>query len=308
MGNLLVSVFLPAYNQEEFISEAIESALDQDVDDMEIVIGDDCSTDGTWGIVQSYARRYPKTIVAFRNKENLGITGNCNELLSQCKGKYIAFHAGDDVFSPGKLKAQLGVFESDPECVLCYHDIEVFDSKSREVIRYWNRGPRSGRPKQGNCQKVASCLIKEGTGFMAALSVMVRRDCIPRTGYDKRIPFASDWLMWIEICINSRGICRFIDGVFAGYRKHEKSITNMLKAENADTYLTLAVVESKYPLFRSAVRERRGYEYYREGVIEIRGGRFAVGRRYLLGGASMSVYSWKWFGWWLYSWYKQILA
>jgi len=66
MDSPLVSVFLPAYNQEEFISEAIQSCLQQDIEDMELVIGDDCSTDRTWTIIQSYVEQHPGKIMAFR--------------------------------------------------------------------------------------------------------------------------------------------------------------------------------------------------------------------------------------------------
>ena len=304
----LVSVFLPAYNQENFITEAIESALQQDIEDMEIVVGDDCSTDNTWEIIKSYQKQYPGKIVAFRNKHNLGITGNCNEVLSRCRGKFVAFHAGDDIFLPGKLNSQLEVFRKNTQCTMCYHDIEVFDCVSDKTIKHWNHGLQSSAPKEGNCQRFASWLVRDGTDFFAALSVMVRRDCIPETGYDYRIPFASDWFMWIEICANSSGEVEFLDGVYARYRKHENSITNILKSDKTDQLVTLALVESKYPCLRGDVRKRRGYNYYLEGVREIRNGCFGLGRHLLIQGSLMHIYSAKWIGWWLYSWYKQMLA
>lgn len=308
MNSPTISVFLPAYNQEDFIGEAIESAIHQDVEDAEIVVGDDCSTDSTWEVIQDYAEQYPNKIVAFRNERNLGITGNCNEVLSRCRGKYIAFHAGDDIFLPGKLKAQLQVFRDNPECVLCYHDVDVFDSDTGETIKYWNHGPWSCPAREGNSQSVAACLIQQGTVFMAALSVMVRRDEIPQAGYDCRVPYASDWLMWIDICTRCNGEVKFIDSVLARYRKHKNSITNHLIGDDTDQYVSLALVESRHPKFRNAIRKARGYNYYREGVQAIREGREREGRFYLVQGALMHIYSYKFIGWWLYSWLRQVLA
>jgi glycosyltransferase involved in cell wall biosynthesis len=71
----LVSVSLVTYNQQEFIRESIESVLNQDYDNLEIVIGDDCSQDNTWAIVQEHQRHYPDKIKAFRNEQNLGLRG-----------------------------------------------------------------------------------------------------------------------------------------------------------------------------------------------------------------------------------------
>lgn len=301
----LVSIFLPTYNHEEYIEAAIESALEQEYENLEIIIGDDCSTDSTWEIVSQYAAENPGTITAFRNEENLGITGNCNEVLQRCSGKYIAFHSGDDILRPEKIRLQVKVLESNPHCVLCYHDVEVFDSASGETKFYWNSGPKGTPPIEGDTGMLAEQLVVKGTSFMSAQSVMVRQDAVPADGYDERVPIASDWLMWIEACATLDGTVRYIDRPLTRYRKHSKSITESGHYE-VDKFVTLAIVENRYPHLRDAVRRRRGYMYYRQAVSNILANEDERGRQNLLLGVRYSVYSWKWIGWWVYSWLNQL--
>lgn len=306
MSEPLVSVFLPTYNQEKYIGQAIESALEQDYENIEIVIGDDHSQDGTWEIVTKYEREHPEKIVAFRNDENLGITGNCNEVLQRCSGELILFHAGDDILLPGKIEAQVSAMEETPSTVLCYHDVEVFESSTNETKSYWNSGDPKAKPVGGDSEKVARELIARGTSFMAGQSVMVRREAVPKEGYDVRVPIASDWLMWIDVCARNSGTVRYIDRVLTRYRKHDENMSALDRGNRIDRFVTLAIVEFRYPRFRDAVREYRGYMYYTEGVSNILEGDSKTGRMRLMESIRQSMYSWKLIGWWMYSWIVQV--
>lgn len=301
-----VSVFMPAYNQEHLIGESIESVINQTYTGWELVIGDDCSTDNTLGVAREYQKKLPEKIKVFGNKVNLGITGNCNELLKRCSGDYIAFTAGDDLFLPEKLEKQINLMESRPECVLSYHDVEVFDSKSGEVIRHWNSGFNAADPVTGKADDVAKMLVLHGTAFMSALSVVVRRSALPASGYDFRVPIASDWLMWIETCANSKGSVCFLDDSLARYRKHQGSITHNTREDITDQMVSLGIVEARYPWLREVARRRRGYEYYRQGVTSVLSNDFAIGRSQLLLGMRTYVWSWKSLAWWIFSWFKQV--
>ena len=126
MPKPLVSILIISFNQEAFIEEALKGALEQDYENLEVVVADDGSTDRTPDIILSYADRYKGRLVAIVGKPNLGITGNSNRGLSLCKGKYIAFQGGDDVFLPGKISAQVDWMEERDSRVLCGHQVEVF--------------------------------------------------------------------------------------------------------------------------------------------------------------------------------------
>jgi glycosyltransferase involved in cell wall biosynthesis len=295
----LISVFLPTYNQQAFIAESIESVLSQDYGDLEIVVGDDCSQDNTWAIVQEYQRNHPDKIKAFRNEQNLGITGNCNEILKCCTGKYIAFTAGDDLCLPGKISKQVEIMERDQSVVLCYHDVEVFNSEDNKTLRYWNQGSSACSPIYGSAEKVAKAVTASGNSFMAAMSVMVQRKAIPLTGFDQRIPHVSDWFMWIEILSGAgRGMrVEYLPEVLARYRRHGSNITSASYGDSDDIMVTLAIAENRYPfLIRSADNCRLKLRYAK-GVRLILIGKTKLGRYFLHLSLRSGWVSWKIFYW-----------
>jgi len=117
-----VSVIVCTYNQEDTIGIALDSILTQQTDfDFEVVVADDCSTDRTPQICREYAERYPGKVRAIINEENKGIADNYYDTLYECRGKYIADLAGDDIWTdPHKLARQAALMDSDPSIVLCH--------------------------------------------------------------------------------------------------------------------------------------------------------------------------------------------
>lgn len=117
-----VSVIVCTYNQEDTIGAALDSILAQKTDfDFEIVVADDCSADRTPAICREYATRYPGKVRAILNEENKGIADNYYDTLYECRGKYIADLAGDDIWTdPDKLSRQAALMDSDPSIVLCH--------------------------------------------------------------------------------------------------------------------------------------------------------------------------------------------
>jgi len=307
-GEPLVSVFMPTYNHQEFIGAAIDSVFAQDYGNLELVIGDDGSKDGTWAVVQDYRSRFPDVIKAVRHEHNLGITGNCNEILKRCTGKYIAFHSGDDLLLPGKIRKQVDLMEGDPSVVLCYHDVEVFLSNTAEIVRHFNHGPSSANPVAGPAETVVKAVVAKGTAFMAALSVMVRRDAVPASGFDARIPIASDWMMWIEILAKAKPDSKvaFLNEVLARYRRHDSNVSDTGYAYYSDVLTTLALVESEYPWLSGEVVSRQAELRYLRGIRLICDGEFALGRAHLIQSAGAKRRSFKWFGWFAASYFPAL--
>jgi glycosyltransferase involved in cell wall biosynthesis len=116
-----VSVAMTTYNQEKFIAQAIESVLMQATDfPVELVIGEDCSTDGTRRIVRAYAEKYPKVIRALLRERNLGMNKNAIATFEACRGEFIAVLEGDDYWTdPRKLQKQVALMEQNPRCSMC---------------------------------------------------------------------------------------------------------------------------------------------------------------------------------------------
>ncbi|WP_185970153.1 glycosyltransferase [Tepidimonas alkaliphilus] len=297
-----------AYNQEKFIGPALESVLNQTYDNIEVVVGDDCSSDGTWDVICEYKARFPGKIVAFRNERNLGITANSNEVLRRCRGKYVAHMGGDDLFLPEKIAKQVAAMEADERIVLCYHDIEVFQSETNETICFKSSGSKSYPPKSGFAHAVVKHVVESGNMLMAAMSVMVRRDAIPEHGYDYRVPYASDWLMWIEVLAGSDANARvvFLPEVLARYRRHENNITNRSNVYRADPYVTLAITEAKYPWLVPAVRKAIVRMRYSRGINYILAGDASIGRLLLLESLRCGWVSPKIFYWLLVSYFPWV--
>ena len=104
------------YNHEHFIAQAIRSVLMQEIDfPIELVIGEDCSTDGTRNIVKELAEKYPKEIKTLLSDKNLGGRDNFRQVIAACSGEYIAILEGDDYWtSSHKLQRQVDFLERFP--------------------------------------------------------------------------------------------------------------------------------------------------------------------------------------------------
>ncbi|MDD4927938.1 MAG: glycosyltransferase family 2 protein [Gallionella sp.] len=262
MNQPLVSVHVITYNQKQFIHETLRSVLDQDYNNIEIVVADDGSTDGTAEIILGYAQQYPDKVVPLIGGPNLGITGNSNRGLRTCTGKYIAFLGGDDIYLPGKISKQVEWFEADSSRVLCGHQVEVFyddGSPSHPLTRTLRsgQGPRD--------------FIRHGTQF-GALSVMVRTECIPKHGFEAALPMVSDGMFFTETLMGGGGF-GYIQGTYGRYRKHDNNITNQWDRCVADLAKFFDIIRQRYPSYlkdadigeANIIRYGYGLKYLNEG-------------------------------------------
>lgn len=124
-----ISVIVITYNQEKTIGRTLDSILMQQCHvPFEIVIGEDCSTDGTLAVCQQYAKKRPDTIRILANNPNKGIVDNYFDCILACRGKYIADCAGDDFWiDPLKLEKEIGVFEQHPDVTLVHTDWQYYN-------------------------------------------------------------------------------------------------------------------------------------------------------------------------------------
>jgi glycosyltransferase involved in cell wall biosynthesis len=122
-----LSVAMITYNHERFIGQAIESVLAQRVNfDYELVIGEDCSTDGTRAAILDFQRRYPDRIVVLLRERNIGAMRNFVGTLAACRGHYLAILEGDDYWScTNKLQRQVDFLDAHPDWAICCSRAEV---------------------------------------------------------------------------------------------------------------------------------------------------------------------------------------
>jgi glycosyltransferase involved in cell wall biosynthesis len=125
-GTPLVTALVPTYNGAAFIERTLDSLAAQTWPHLEILIGDDCSTDDTLEVVRRFAERHPNTRVLERDT-NLGWLRNSNDLMANARGELMFFAFHDDVVAPTYVEKLAGVLEGDPRAVLAFGDMEVHE-------------------------------------------------------------------------------------------------------------------------------------------------------------------------------------
>jgi len=186
----VVSVAMTAFNSEKWISRALDSILKQQVPfALEIVIGDDCSGDGTVAIARSYRQQYPDLIRILERPANIGIQRNYYDTLQRCRGKYIAWLDADDYWTdPQKLAIQINLLEEDPSISMCCHFVKwiTVDGTIRR-----ERFPNLPAGRYGVEDILRTC-------FVPALSVVFRngiQNKLPDWYFD--LAPVTDWPIWV---------------------------------------------------------------------------------------------------------------
>ena len=132
MEKPFVSVLIPAYNCASFIVQTLQSVLNQDYTNFEILICDDGSIDRTLEVIKALAKK-DNRIKVYENVSNKGKVLTINHLLQEASGDYITILDSDDFFSPDKLERQVGFFEKNPEVGACGCNYASIDPQGRIV-------------------------------------------------------------------------------------------------------------------------------------------------------------------------------
>lgn len=135
---ILISVVIPSYNRADTVGQTIDSILAQKVDaDVEIVIGDDCSTDNAREVLLKYKEQHPDTIRLLFHEQNMGLGANWATCVKACKGKYICNCDNDDYWhNEHKLQIQLDYMESHPESNICITNHRTHNRTTGEIKEF----------------------------------------------------------------------------------------------------------------------------------------------------------------------------
>lgn len=129
-----VTVCVVTYNQRNYIQRCLSSILDQEADaEVNVLVGDDGSTDGTSQVIESLATRYGKRLHHFRRITNMGANENMCDLLAHANGQFIARVDGDDYWLPGKLARQLEYLSNNPRCSAVYTNAITVDPDGKRL-------------------------------------------------------------------------------------------------------------------------------------------------------------------------------
>ena len=244
MKNLgLVSVFMPTYNAEKFIIEAVESVIQQNYSNIELVISDDASKDETPTILNDLKDKYPNIIKLFLQQKNLGITENCNFLLNQCLGDFICFTAGDDVLMYNCISKSLCEFNNNKSLAIIFHKNIQIDESS-QIIKIKSKAMPS------HIGTIVD-FLKKGV-YVQTNGMLVKSSKIPITGYNNNLAFASDFDFLYKIL--SVGNFLYINEELSMYRKHNSSVTALNPLECfSDSMRRLFDILLRHPNYSSCL-------------------------------------------------------
>ncbi len=216
-----VSVLLLTYNQERFIHETIEGFLIQKTDfPCELVIADDCSTDGTREVIRRYWEKHSDRIRLLLNRHNLRSGRTVTRAFEACRGEYLAFVEGDDYWTaPDKLQRQADLLDRHPDYTICFHSVlMVWDEGCREPTLYC--------PPRIQDRYTLRDLLERN--FIASCSTMYRRgvfDRYPAWFYSMPV---GDWSQ--HVLHAQHGDIGYIDEPMGVYRQHAGGIYSMKPA------------------------------------------------------------------------------
>lgn len=225
---VMVSVHVCTYNQEKWIAQTLDSILMQQTDySYEIIIGEDCSTDGTHAVCEEYVRKYPDLIRIAPQDKNMGIVGNWVNCIKLSRGKYSMGCAGDDFWNNvHKIQLQVEYMETHPECVILHTDNDELNSVTGEVRK--NRHEDSVTPT-GYIQSE----ILSGRGNINAPTQCLRMDAVRKwlpldEFVNLRFP-REDWPM--QLILAAHGTVDYLPISTVTYRIGHPSVSHEVNYE-----------------------------------------------------------------------------
>lgn len=234
MTQPLVSIALCTYNGAKYLTQQLDSLVNQTYPAIEIVAVDDCSTDETFAILIGYAIKYPQFKI-YKNEENLGFTGNFERAVKLCSGELIALCDQDDTWLPEKIELQVKAMADN---ILVYHDSEFVDERGAPMNKKMSDIMNFYRGDEPEAFLFFNCV--------SGHAVLMKRELI-----DYALPlkkgFFHDW--WLAYVATNVGKIDFIPQCLVQYRQHDKSDTNILRIErekNAYKFGSMQKIEREY--------------------------------------------------------------
>ena len=212
---VLVSIIIPCYNQARFLAEAIQSALDQDYPNKEVIVVNDGSPDNTREVAAAFGDR-----IIYVEQENRGLSGARNTGIRIAHGDYIALLDSDDVCLPGRLTAQVNILDQRPEVGMVASDAYLYDGRHILGLKSSISG-RPRRPEGFRWETVEYCATPS--------TALIRRECFNTIGYfDERIRGGAgsggeDWLFFVRLSLQYEMVYLNIPTIL--YRLHPNSGT-----------------------------------------------------------------------------------
>ncbi|MGA2531665.1 MAG: glycosyltransferase [Candidatus Aminicenantales bacterium] len=255
------------YNHENYIRSAIEGVLMQKTAfKIELVIGEDCSTDDTRNICKEHEQKNPAVVKLLQSKVNLGMMLNTLRTLDACRGKYIAICEGDDYWTDSsKLQMQVDLLEANPDYGLVFTDASHYYEQNDTLIPAYDKTFRRKIPTGD----VLPILLQGNNPYRTCTS-MFRRSLIREyAGILTKHRFKmGDWVLWLFIAGQAK--IGYLDHPTAVYRIREKSASHFDDLKKFVLFLKSSYQASIYfsDYYRQLVNRRKLKKNYRNSVLK----------------------------------------
>ncbi len=233
----LITICIPTYNRANYLKEAIESALNQNYENYEILIVDDGSTDNTKEIVESFNSakiRYTKS------EKNLGRPKIRNKLVSLAKGDYLLWLDDDDKLKKDLLLDYVRILQANPEVNIIYGNLLQYnDETGKEIQKYIPNDYTKSKKEM-----LRNLILGNGLTFPASL---IKKELFEECGYfDEEFLRAQDYELWSRLY--EKANFYKLDDIVCYYRKHNKNISFGNIIDHSYEAKTVKKVLKKYPL------------------------------------------------------------
>ena len=269
MATPTVSVIIPAYNGQRWLPEAAQSVLSQTYPDLELIIVDDGSTDGTRKVIEAFLRNDPRVRAIYKTVNGDGASAR-NAGIAAARGKYVSLLDQDDLMEPTKLERQVAFLEQHPEATLVYGHYLVMDNDGRTLDK---------QPVQPH---TAFQDLWESCRCLHLGAALIRKRVLDAVGpFNEKVGWATDFELVLKIA--RRGGIAFQDGVALSYRWHGE---NTCAKDDREFYrYTLEAIQSIGPVPEEGVtvlelRRRTARLHYCLARLEREQGAFADATRH----------------------------
>lgn len=209
----LVSVVMPTLNQATYIGAAVASALDQGFEDMELVIADGGSTDGTCDLLKTLAQRYGARLY-WQSEPDSGPANAVNKALRLARGDILGWLNSDDLLAPGAIARAVEFLSANPDVVMVYGEGEHIDSDGKVLGQYPTLPP-----------EVTIDAFRTGC-FICQPTVFIRRSALEAVGtLDEGLATAFDFDLWLRLFKQCPGRIGHVHQIQAQSRLHGDCIT-----------------------------------------------------------------------------------
>ncbi|PCI09803.1 hypothetical protein COB72_05440 [bacterium] len=223
-----VSVIIPSYNHSRYIAQAIRSVLDQDVDDLELVIVDDGSTDESVAVIRSVFEQYPDRNTQLIEQENHGAHHAIMRGIEASSSPVLSILNSDDYYLPGRFSAMLPEVEAH-ECALAFSKLELIDDQSKPLandsawVKWYNESLEyiNTNPTLGFAFLEANFTVTSG-------NFVFTRSLYEKLGGFSEHKFVHDWDFLIRSLWHTEPI--MIDQELMAYRTHDSNTTELVRS------------------------------------------------------------------------------